>query len=169
MENPLHPYFGDPAPFLQSILEGLAQNEVDVSGLEMDHICYRVADPARYLQLRKVLDQLGVLLSEITPSGREIATYALEMPILFKGKEIPLFELPAPRPDKVYPEGYEHVEFVVQELLDEFLSHYPGLSFDLSGMHKPVNPEVGLSFGNIAAKFHTRALRDVIRDEQNNR
>lgn len=147
-------------------MEGLAQYRVDTADWEMDHICYRVENRERYLEVRASLDQLGTLLSEANISGREIASYALDQPILFEGKSIPLIEIPAPKAESPYPEGYEHVEFVVNESLETFVACHPWIAFDVKGMHKVVNPEVRLPLGVLSVKFHTQSLAEVIRNEQ---
>ncbi len=47
----------DPTPFLDELTEALAEDGIDVAPYELDHICYRVATPARYKERRAQLSQ----------------------------------------------------------------------------------------------------------------
>ncbi len=156
----------DPTPFLQKLFAELANCSVDVSSLELDHLCYRVEDLGRYMELRGQLDEEGILLAESTIGGRLIATYRLNNPIRFEERSIDVLELPAPKPGSPYPEGFEHAEFVVHEELLAFTERHPQLDWDLSALAKPVNADVRLRFGDISVKFHRQSLAEVIETER---
>jgi predicted metalloenzyme YecM len=151
-----------PTPFLRKLFAALAECWVDVSSLELDHLCYRVEDLGRYNSLRKQLDEDGTLLSENNIGGRPIACYRLHVPFRYDGRSIDVLELPAPKSGSPYPEGYEHAEFVVREDLLAFTQRYPRLGWDLSALAKPVNADVRLRFEGFSVKFHRRSLASVI-------
>ena len=158
--------FGDPAPFLDRVFLKLKVNTLFIQGFELDHICYRVESVERYELLKTELNQIGELLAESQIGGRPIATYRLHTPIHYEGRNIPLFELPAPKVNRPYPEGFEHVEFVVDLPLEQFIEAYPYLEFDLSGMNKSLNRDVRLDFPGFCVKFHELSLDEVIQQEQ---
>ncbi len=152
----------NPTPFLQQIFGFLQADGIEVSRYELDHICYRVATQQRYEELKKQLLVLGELLTEKPISGRPIATFKLEQPILFNQRKIELLELPAPKPNRFYAEGYEHVEFVIDMDLPTFAEKYPNITFDKKGMGKEVNPDLRLNYGELSVKFHEHNLAYVI-------
>lgn len=155
-----------PTSFLQKLFAALTECSVDVSGLELDHLCYRVESEDRYAVLKELLDARGALLSESMIGGRPIACYCLRDPFQFEGRRIDVLELPAPKPGSPYPEGYEHAEFVVTGDLIAFTQRYPQLAWDLSDIDKTINADVRLRFDGFSVKFHRRALADVIAKEQ---
>ena len=130
--------------------------------MELDHLCYRVEDQERYGDLRKKLDAAGTLLGESLIGGRPIATYRLHRPFRYGKRRIDVVELPAPKPESFYPEGYEHAEFVVDGELLAFTQKHPALVWDLSGASKPINADVRLRFDGFSVKFHRQPLAAVI-------
>jgi predicted metalloenzyme YecM len=154
-------------PFLDALFSGLATRGVDVRGLFLDHICYRVASDAAYEQRKGELLARGELLHEAMISGRRIAAVKLAAPIVYGERRIPLVELPAPKPGSPYAEGWEHAELVIPESFTAFMSKYSGLAWDTSATSKPHNPELRLALdGGLAVKFHHASLEDVIRAER---
>lgn len=154
---------GSPLPFLDKLFAALAQDGVEVSGYELDHICYRVDELKRYEELKIALGHLGDLLGENQIGGRPIATFHLYQPLSYQGREIFLVELPAPKSGSYYPEGYEHVEFVIDVSFQDFLDRYPELPFKTKGIAKPVNADIQLQYEGFGVKFHRQSLSDVIR------
>jgi hypothetical protein len=50
--------------------------------------------------------------------------------------------------------------------LDRFAEKHSNLTFDIKGMNKDVNPELGLKTGMLSVKFHEQPLGAVVRIEQ---
>ena len=155
--------FPNPTPFLNQIFHHLQEDQVDVSSYELDHLCYRVESIERYAELKETCSDLGSLLTETLINGRHISTFKLHQPILYQNRTIALLELPSPKPGSPYAEGFEHVEFVIDEGLDRFVARYPQLAFDTKGMKKAINPDVRLAYGPLSVKFHCHNLEYVIR------
>lgn len=156
----------DPTPFLDALFAALERDGIDVAGLHLDHLCYRVASLSRYAELKATLASRGVLLAESEIGGRPIATFRLHRPLTYAGRSITVLELPAPKAGSPYPEGFEHAEFVVPMEPRSFAALHPELAWDLSGARKPVNADVRLNYGGVSVKFHQRALAEVIAEEQ---
>lgn len=155
-----------PAPFLDRLLHALEAAGIDVSKLGPDHVCYRVATAQRYAELKAWLHTQGTLLSEKDVNGRPIAAFRLHTPWMHGDRRIEVLELPSPKPDSPYAEGFEHVEFVVDEDLRAFAQRHPQVDWDLSDLGKPINADVRVRFGAISAKFHRHSLVDVIAWEE---
>lgn len=143
---------------------------IDVSTCFLDHMCYRVATDDEYTVFKTKLSQVGVLLSEVKIGGRGVSTFKLNTPHSWKGREIPLVELPQPKASSPYPKGLEHVEFVISADFESFMANHPSLSWDTRARNKKNNPDVSLKFKhspkNISVKFHHKPLEEVIEIEQ---
>jgi len=152
--------------FLDKIFHTLKSNSIDIDGLEIDHICYRTSSPENYQDIKKVFAKLGECLIESNVGGRPIATYKLNEPIIYKGRTIPLVEVPAPKNGKARAEGYEHIEVVIDTSFEEIMKKYPHSNFDQKGLSKKINPELVIKFSDCAIKFHHQSLEKVIEMEK---
>jgi len=155
----------DPSLFLHHLFTTLQTNGLDVEGLELDHLCYRVATVERYARCKELFAQHGTLLAESLIAGRPIATFRLHQGFQFRGRMIDVVELPSPKPGSAYPEGYEHAEFVVDEDLLTFTQRFPKLGWKLDNLRKTTNPDVRLRYPDLSVKFHRQSLADVIAQE----
>lgn len=156
-------------PFLEKLFQNLDRYQIDIKNWEIDHLCYRTCSLENYSEMKKTFHQLGRLLIESEVGGRQIATYKLDRPILYKKWVIDLVEVPAPKANKVTAEGFEHIEVVIDESFEEFIGHYPNVSFSKKGMSKELNPELEIEFEDCAIKFHHKSLEHIINIEKNHR
>ncbi len=159
---------GDYETFVGNIDDQLKVLEIDrFSELAMcDHLCYRVQEPERYIEMSKILGRHANLIGEVEVGGRPISTFELDKPLVTSGWTIPCIELPSPKEGSFYPEGLEHAEFVVIGSLDKFATRHRNLPFDAKAMNKTVNPELGLKTDHLSVKFHEIALGAVVRLEK---
>jgi predicted metalloenzyme YecM len=173
---------GDYVLFIDTLVSQVKSAGVDVTGLELDHICVRVEDQAGYEAMcSSLVPALGHTAHECIIGGRMISTIKLHTPILHAGYNVTCIEVPAPKSGRFYRAGLEHGEFVIggasrlsdscteQDLLAEFMGRYPDVKFDKRALHKDLNADVGLSFQiaaeKISAKFHVRPLYEVVEIE----
>ena len=161
--HPLYNIIGNPTSFLENIFHHLNTININVEKYPIDHICYRTESAAQYFHLKKELNDFCELLTESQINNRPIATFKLPVPIIYKNRKIYLLELPAPKPRSFYPAGYEHVEFVIEESLEQFIEKYSNINFDKKGMSKKINPDVRIKFDGYSVKFHLYDLEYVIR------
>lgn len=153
--------------FVEDINKSFAEVNIGSHELAMlDHLCYRVETDARYSELKEQLTNTAMFLGEAIVGGRPISTFEFATPLLAHGWRIPYLELPAPKEGSPYPEGIEHAEFVVIGGLEKFLNLHEHLPFEMKGMNKKLNPELGLKLDNVAVKFHEQPLGAVVRIEQ---
>lgn len=149
--------------FLSHIFHTLEILKIDVSRLELDHVCYRVETLQRYEALKKMLETEAELLGEKMISGRPICTYKLKHPIRYEAREIWVLEIPAPKDGSPYKEGFEHVEFVIDTSFAEFMNIYPHISFDTKAIGKAINPDIWIEYDGARVKFHQNSLEYVVR------
>jgi len=134
---------------------------------QVDHVCYRVATVERYEVLKASLAPVATLLSEAWINGRPIASYKLAAPIQVTSRvAVDVLELPSPRADATYEEGFEHIEVVTAGALEELLARHPEQAFDRRNLHAKVNRDVSLRFGCGLVKFHEASLAQIIAAEQ---
>jgi len=159
-------FLGDVGAFLEKTFSALDHDGIDVSGYELDHLCYRVDSMEKYKRFQDEFSRLGTLLNETEINGRKISTYKLKKPIPFGDRQIFLVELPAPKEGSAYADGLEHSEFVIPEKFEDFIKHHSSVPFDLSDIHKKSNPDIKIKYDGFSVKFHNRTLEEVIRTEQ---
>jgi len=129
---------------------------------ELDHMCYRVETSERYIAKKIELGKIGELLSEEIIADRPIAIYKLKIPILVHGFKIYYMELPAPKINNRFKEGLEHVEFVINVSLHDFLVKHHNINFCLDSYDREINPELEIEFEHCAVKFHKKNILEVI-------
>ncbi|MCH8519341.1 MAG: VOC family protein [Nanoarchaeota archaeon] len=152
-----------PFNFLEKIFNEIQELNIDISSFECDHICYRVETYERYKELKNKLQTIGEFLSEEIIANRPISTFKLFAPIKFKDKTISCLELPAPKENSSYNEGFEHIEFVINESFSTFMQKYPNLTFKISSINKQMNPEISLELKGGTIKFHHNSLEYVVK------
>lgn len=163
--------FGQPLEqFLTRLFHLLDEAGVDVSPLEMDHVCYRVETLERYKALSHAWRLYADDVHESPVNGRPISVFTLAKPLMRAGRSVSLIELPAPKEGSPFVEGWEHAEFVIGgPSFGPFISRHNHLSanFDLKGVGKENNPELGLKLApGFQAKFHFLSLARVIEQER---
>lgn len=148
--------------FLKKIFNSLKEDKIDVSNYELDHICYRVLTYERYEKLKNDLNSFGKLLNETNIQGRNISTFKLNNPIIFQNRKIYCLELPSPKDESYYKEGFEHAEFFIDLSFEEFMKKYSNLNFDTKAISKKINPDIRRKYENHSVKFHNYSLEYVI-------
>lgn len=159
------PPLPDPLAFLDRVFSYLAQDGVDVSSLPLDHLCYRTENMERYVACKELFGAHGTLLAESPVAGRPIATFRLSHSIAYQGRIVDLVELASPKAGSPYPEGYEHVEFLVHEPLKDLEGRHPHASWSKDGSGA-TEPEIRLRYPGLAVKFRRVSLADVIAREK---
>lgn len=158
---------GDYQSFLRDVLDEVKAEGFDMGDfVQLDHICYRTESREAYDNKKQELTSSANLLGETMVNGRPIATFRLHQPIVVDGWRIDSLELPAPKEGSHYPEGLEHIEFVLYDDLPSFLQKYPDKEFDLKSVNRGINPEAGYKIGNYSVKFHLLNLPTVINLER---
>lgn len=152
--------------FLEKIFSILKENKIDIGNWEIDHLCYRTSSLDNYAELKSLWSGLGELLIESEVNGRDIATYKLHKPVIFRDYIIPLVEVPAPKEGKQTVEGFEHIEVVIDIEFDEIIKRFPHLNFDTKALSKELNPELVVKFDDCSIKFHHMSLEKVIEIEK---
>ena len=145
----------------------MVDRSLKIDIIEIDHLCYRTSSLTNYYETKKKFENYGDCLIESEVGGREIATFKLHSPIEYKNYVIDLIEVPAPKAGISTREGFEHIEFVVDQSFGDIISNNPNCNFDKKGLTKELNPELVLKFSDSAIKFHHKSLEHIINIEKN--
>ena len=148
--------------FLDRIFENLKKDNIDISNYELDHICYRVSTIEKYDILKNIISSYWILLAENIISGRNISTFKLDRPIIYKNRKIHLLEIPSPKKGSHYDDWFEHVEFVINCSFDDFMNKYSDINFITKDINKKVNPDIKIKYDNYSVKFHKDSLRKFL-------
>jgi predicted adenylyl cyclase CyaB len=152
--------------FLESTFKNIEATSLKLDSNFLDHLCYRVSNNVEYNVLFDQFSAVGKLLIASVIGGREISTFKLNMPIMFKNRSVDIIELPSVKPGTSYTSGFEHAEFVVNESFDDIIAKHTEISFDCASVNKKHNAELRLKFApDISIKFHHLSLEKVIEQE----
>lgn len=166
---------------IYTALETLGVRSV-CDALNIDHICIRLKDSAKVDMLRQELRELGTEISSVMVNGRIISIFELHMPIAIGPWRASGIEVPYPKLNHRYEDGWEHVEFVVggientmEALRTSFASYFPHLastdlmrdfSYEEDEPSAPDdqirNPTISLKVHGIGIKFHARPIQEVV-------
>lgn len=153
---------GSIEPMLSEITTQANDDGITLEKYTIDHVCYRVATSERYYEIKEELVKHGTCIGEYVINGRPIATILLHTLFKYWAFEIECIELPAPKPGKIYEEGWEHAECAVGLNLMEFMKLHSEISFITDGLHKSINPEIERKYDHFTLKFHEHTLRYVV-------
>lgn len=130
----------------------------------IDHLCYRSDSIETYNSLKQQFNEFATCIGETPINGRPIATFLLHEPIYFQEHIIRAIELPAPKPQKVFTQGFEHIEVVCDVPLDSLPQLYPQLQWEAfdSKNSKDFNSERKAILNDHTVKFHHQSLQTVV-------
>ena len=164
----------------EALLEIGIQEEC--KGLEIDHICVRLKDSTDINNLRNELEGFGQIISAVQVNGREIMIIQLYQPLNLGLWQTYGIELPYPKSNHKYEDGWEHAEFVLKGaentmggVRNAFSDKFTTLDRELleskysysedephADGDQISNPTIGLKVGGIGIKFHANPIQVVV-------
>ena len=154
---------GNYQEFFSDLLSRLKNSGINITGMSMSHLLYRVTTIPEYLQLRDKLITFCSRFVETQFNGRAVSILILKEPLeLTDGFTVPMIELPAPRPSHMYPSGLESIGVILGEELNEFnVKHHKILSgIKEHGEH--CQPSFITFDNNKTAKFYYISLEETV-------
>ena len=155
---------GDYQSFFSDLLQRMKEIGIDMSGMPMSHLLYRVETTEEYVNL---LDNIKPLCSEFVETqfnGRAVSILGLRDTLsLEDGFQCSVIELPAPRAVHMYPSGLESIGIIVGKKLQEFKVQN---SKKLTGIkdHGEHCQPAFITFDNEkTAKFYDISLKEIIK------
>ena len=153
----------------------------ECKSLTIDHICVRLKNNNDVANLKETSVDWGQIISSVEVNGREISIIELSQPLDLGAWQTSGVELPYPKENHPYQDGWEHVEFVLNDtentmagVRQAFLGKFK-LDLDLlkskysysedephaEGDQLP-NPTIGLKVNGVGIKFHTQPIQAVV-------
>ena len=178
LKHEAHGFFDEVDAFLTE----LGINKI-ARGFKADHLGLRFADPADVLRIKSQMQKEGTAISSAQVNGREILIIALAKPLMVGDQRVPAIELPYPKTNHTYQDGWEHVEFVIpcdakdlESFRKVFDTTFPGLRSKIgeSRIHyaesmphadsdQLPNPTIELTKRlGLTIKFHPRSIQEVV-------
>lgn len=158
--------YNNPNIFLEKLFKNLSNFELNISNYVIDHIAFRCSDLLEYEKQKEYYSTIWKLYSENIVNWRPISVFVLNISILFLNYKISVIELISPKVWKTENSWFEHIEFVINEDLDEFVFKNSNCSF-VKKYEKINNKEIELYIWDwINIKFHNKTLLEAI-DIQN--
>lgn len=151
--------------FLDKLIADIADQKIDVSSFELDHLGYQCSSDEDYDSLKIEVQKNAKLISENVVGGRRVGIFELNTSFEYKNWKIPAVEIIAPKNDQECLSALEHVEFVINTDFDSFIKKYPNLNWDLTAINQPVFPMVKLKLSkNTQVKFHLQPVLEIVKD-----
>ena len=154
---------GDYGAFSSDLLERLAAVSIDIKGLPLSHITYRVATVSEYVEMRAKLKVFCREFVETQFNGRAVSILRLKTDlILAEGCLVSTIELPAPRSVHMYPVGLEHIGIIIGKTLPQFKIQYQNV---LTGEkdHGAFCRPAFITFNNgKTVKFYDHSLEEIV-------
>jgi predicted metalloenzyme YecM len=157
---------GDYGAFASDLMARLAAVSIDIKGLPLSHITYRVATLGEYAEMRDELKGFCREFVETQFNGRAISILLLKTDlILAEGCLVSTIELPAPRSVHVYPVGLEHIGIIIGKTLPQFkIQHQNVLTGEKD--HGALCRPAFITFNNgKTVKFYDHSLKEIMLSE----
>jgi predicted metalloenzyme YecM len=144
---------------IDKIYTKLTELGVDTSKLTIDHIGYQASSAEDY---NKCVDQIkrdAVPNSEHIVGGRRVGVFILNSSINYNNQTFSIIEIFEPRAGQQVESAWEHIEFLTDKTLEEFMGEYANISWDTTALNRDEFPMLILNLGEgLRAKFPRRGV-----------
>lgn len=152
--------------FLNSFFEKIKKSNLDLSGLNLDHIAYQASTSSDYEKILPQFSDLGKLISEEIIGNRRVAVFELYKSIQYKNYSIPALELIEPKEGQNCKSEFQHAEFVVNKPFEKYIEEYPQINWDTSSMSRDEFAHLKLNFENgITLKFLKQPILELVKNK----
>lgn len=154
--------------FLNKLFEKLEELEIDVSGLQLDHIAYYTETNKEYDDIKPDFESLGNFDHEAIISNRRVGVVELFEPLVYGEYKIDAIELIEPKEGEKHTSGWEHAEFVTDRDYNEILKDYPAVEWETGSIERPIYSHLtAILDKDLKVKFHHNSILECIAMEQN--
>lgn len=155
--------------FTSNLLSLLSSKGVDLNELKIDHLGYQVASADEYDLRVNNLSGQAKMLSENLVGGRRVGIFRLNDELKYDKYSFNVIEIFEPREGQAVESGWEHVEFLPNVTLENFIEEYPDIEWDTSAIDRSEFPMLILKLGEgIRAKFPRLGVEEEIQRLKSN-
>ena len=173
--------------FLDEIEKYIKELEIleKVKLLQSDHLALRFKNIDDVKKIEEELNENNKIISSAIINGRKILIFELIDPLKFNDWQINYVELPYPKENQKYPDGWEHIEFVIPSnaislvsFKKDFEKYFPKLdienminigqyseSFPIKDpeIKELPNPTISLQKKlGLTIKFHPKSIKEIV-------
>lgn len=146
-------------PFIKQKLDLLQSQNINVTGLELDHFGYQTASKEDYDIKTNEVKSIAVMKSENIVGGRRVGIYKLNEPYIYENYTISGFELVEPRDGQVCISQLDHLEFVLLVSFEEYILSNPQVNWDTAAINRPEFAKLSVKFDDgTSVKFHLKNI-----------
>lgn len=132
----------------------LEKRGINVSDLQIDHIGYQADSTEDYDVKTSEVKTIGNFISEHIVGGRRVAVFTLFEPLSYDNQTINIVEVFEPRAGQQVKSNWEHIEFLVANSLEDFMSQYTEIEWDTTAKDREEFPMLILHLEEgLRAKF----------------
>ena len=149
--------------FIDKVFKLLADNGLNPDSFKIDHLGYQAESAADYDQLVKKSSTFAKQVDENIVGARRVVLFELISPLEYNGQTFSLIEIFEPRSGQNVKSAWEHVEFLVEPPLEEFIAQTPQIEWDTSALNRDEFPMLIFSLGDgLRAKFPRRGVLEEV-------
>src|SRR5690606_34749597 len=107
-------------------------------------------------------------LSENIVGGRRVGIFKTNFPLNYQDQVFSVIEIIEPKKDQQVNSAWEHVEFLIDKPLEELVSDYPHVNWEISAINREEFPMLILDLGDgIRVKFPRLGVLDELKRQEN--
>lgn len=145
--------------FIDRVYGKLISLNIDTQEITIDHIGYQADSAEDYDYQIKHIEDFATQVSENIVGDRRVGIFKLKSSLQYLNQNFSVIEIFEPRKDQSVKSSWEHVEFLVDKSLEEFINEYPKVDWDSSVINREEFPMLILSLGEgMRAKFPRRSV-----------
>ncbi|MBA2649588.1 MAG: VOC family protein [Legionella sp.] len=154
---------GDYQAFFSDLLYRMKEIGIHINGMPLSHLLYRTVTTPEYIKLRDELKKHCSEFVETQFNGRAVSIIILREPLLLEdGFSVSMIELPAPRPEHMYPSGLESIGVILGNKLPEFIQQYDHVLTGIKDHGEHCQPAFITFDNDKTAKFYDISLRKIV-------
>ncbi len=159
----LEQLIGNYQTFFSDLLHRLKNLGVNITGMPLSHLLYRVTTLSEYEMLRDQLKAFCCEFVETQFNDRAVSILILKEPLMLEdGFMVSMIELPAPRSVHMYPRGLESIGVTVGKKLPSFIKQYHDVLTGIKDHGEHCQPAFITFDNDKTAKFYDISLREIV-------
>lgn len=149
--------------FFSDLLHRLKSKGINIAGMPLSHLLYRVTTLSEYEMLRDQLKAFCCEFVETQFNDRAVSILILKEPLVLEdGFIVSMIELPAPRSVHMYSSGLESIGVIVGKKLPSFINKHHDVLTGIKDHGEHCQPAFITFENDKTAKFYDISLREIV-------
>lgn len=129
--------------FIKEITNQVESLGINTQDFVLDHVGYRTETLGRYYEVKDLFLSKSTEIGEVEIKGRPISIWKFNQPLdINETTQVEYFELMAPTENNTFPEGLQHVDFVIPFKLRRLLDMYPKIEWNMNAYNRKISPDL---------------------------